>query len=178
MKKPATHPAKTLQIEKSLPEVADAILFIPALSSTYKLAKANLASQLYTFSAAANSNVYVDIGYRFVSELTTSVRVEVRRKKGTFEKDTDMSLANQHLSTVLNLLSDSLALEPGKKARLVSERSNERTSTAYGQSETKSKSLNKKGNEQPQNAPGKVVWYIVFILLAAILYGLYKYFKQ
>jgi hypothetical protein len=178
MTKPITNPIKTLQLEKSLQEVADAILFIPALSSTYKLANANPGRQLFTIIAAGHSNAYIDIAYRFVGELTTSVRVEVRRKRGMFERDADVSLANQHLNTVLNLLSDSLRLEPSKRSRFVSERTNERTATAHSKSQAKIKWLSKAGPEEQQNVSGKWVMYsVLFLLFAVVLYGLYRYFK-
>jgi hypothetical protein len=111
MSSPVSILSKTLQIDKPSADVIEAIAFIPALSAKYKIANANYEQQLYTLSGdeLSGDGVYIEICCTSNKQKPTEVTLAVRRKSGSFEKSSEVSLANQHIDTVLNLLSDSLA---------------------------------------------------------------------
>lgn len=177
MSRPISNPSKTLQFEKSTSEVTDAIVFIPALSTKYKLVNANPVGQTYTLSGAERSSagVYIDIGCSLIRQNKIAVTLTVRRKDGSFEKSSEVLMANQHIDTVSRLLSDSLALEPNKKSRLVSARTNERTVDEHlSEQATFGKEIWRR--KQSFFNPKKAISYIfLFLLLAVVLYLLYHY---
>lgn len=177
MSSPIANPTNTLVVNKSAADVNAAIAFIPALSSKYKLVNADPAQQRYTFSREepSGAGVYIDIRYSANSENKTELTLAVRKKTGAFEKSRDVAKANRHLHTLVNLLSDSLRLEPGQKARLLSTKTNERTAGEHRRVQAlKETTFSKKEQAffRRKNLPALL---ICFFLLAALLYGWYRY---
>jgi len=181
MSSPISNPTKTLQIDKSSSEVNEAIVFIPALSAKYKMATANPEQQMYTFSGAelASDGAYIDICCSSTTANKTDVRLEVRRTTGLFDNSRDASLAIQHLNTLSNLLSDSLALDPSKKSRLLSLETNKTTAGEHRLAQAMANNVNKEGEETQATASmRRMLFYVVsVVLLIALLYGLYRYFQ-
>jgi hypothetical protein len=180
MSSPISNPTKTLQIDKSSSEVNEAIVFIPALSAKYKIATANPEQQMYTLSGAelASDGAYIDICCSSTTANKTDVRLEVRRTTGLFDSR-DASLAIQHLNTLSNLLSDSLALDPSKKSRLLSLETNKTTAGEHRLSQAMANNVHKEREETQATAFMKqMLFYVVsVVLLIAVLYGLYWYFQ-
>jgi hypothetical protein len=179
---PISNFTKTLQINKPSSDVNDAIAFIPALSSKYKLVKANPTLQMYTLSGSelSSGNAYIDISCSTMNKNKTGVKLEVRRKTGSFYKSSEVSLGNQHIDTVLSLLSDSLTLDPSEKSRLLSEWTNEKTAGEHRTTQAITEAKKKTGEKrQTTYITKKTQFYFVFSLLfCAVLYGLYRYFRQ
>lgn len=101
------------------------------------------------------------------------------RKIGSTEKSSDASIINQHFDTVLNLLSDSLALDPSVKSRLLSTRANEKSTGEHRLSQAKAEAAKVVWKEkQPTSFTKQSPIYIgLAVLLIAVLYGLYRYFQ-
>lgn len=176
----SAHPKKTVLIERPSFEVNEAIAFIPALSRKYKITKANPSLQAYTLSGAelSNTGAYIDIHCTSVSAASTGITLEVRRKKGEFENSTEVSMANQHIDTVLNLLSDGLALEPSKKSRLLSEQANKKSTFEYSTAKaTAQKQL--PDVKLPATFPKRLIAaFIAAITVLVVLFFLLRYFLQ
>ncbi len=170
-----------MQIDKSSAEVNEAIAFIPALSAKYKIASADPEQQMYTLSGAelANDGAYIDICCSSTTVHKTAVRLEVRRTTGLFDNSHDALLANQHINTLSNLLSDSLALDPSEKSRLLSSKTNSKTASEHRLSQAIADHEKMKREEKQATAfTRKVLVYVVsVVLLVAVLYGLYRYFR-
>lgn len=170
------NPTNTLLFDKPSFDVNEAIAFIPALSSKYKLVSADPALQLYTLSGRETSSngVYIDIRYASNHENKTEVTLAVRRKTGSFEKSSDVTMANQHLDTLVNLLSDSLRLAPDNKSRLRSTKTNERSAGEHRTAHafTKNLLLNEK---QSFFSRKNIPVFLIFLLLFAVgLFLLYN----
>jgi hypothetical protein len=180
MSNPISTPTNTLLIDKPSADVNEAIAFIPALSSKYKLANANPALQMYTFSGEESSSagVYIDVHCVLNKENMTEVTLAVRRKTGSFEKSSEVSMANQHLNTLVNLLSDSLRLEPDKKSRLLSTRTNELTAGEDRAERAMAKMQTWKERNTFFNEQKWLVYLVSFLLLATVLYVLYRYYRH
>jgi hypothetical protein len=116
-----TNPTKTLQLEKPVTEVRDALRFIPQLSTKYQLVRENRALSLSTFEADEpfSAGVFIDLRYTKLSETQTTLQVEVYRKVGTFNANHKIVQAHEHIANMLSLLSESMALDAGERARLL-----------------------------------------------------------
>lgn len=161
-----------MQIERPLAQIIEAIGFIPALSRKYTFAKADPALHVYTLSGSEplTAGAYVDIHCSAAGESGTGVTLEVRRKKGAFAKSREVSLANQHIDTVFNLLSDSLALEPSKRSRLLSEQTNTKTAGEYRTSQAKAGTQEQDEEEkQPSTSLKRMTLSIALLAALAVL---------
>lgn len=179
MSRPISNPTKTLHLEQSSSEVNEAIAFIPALSAKYKLVNADPALQVYTLSGAERSSagVYIDIGCSLSKPAATAVTLTVRRKDGWFEKGSEVSMANQHMDTVFHLLSDSLALSPNNKSRLLSARTNEQTVGEHCSEQATIKKKGWRGNGSFFNRKKAIRYVVLALLLMIVFYVLYRLFS-
>lgn len=180
MSNPISHRTKTLEVDKTSSEVNEAIVFIPALSTKYKLTKAGPAQQMYTLSGEepSTSGAYIDIYFSSIRKNTTEIKIVVRSKTDSSKKSRDVSLANQHIDTVFNLLTDSLALDPSEKSRLFSTSQNKKTVDEHHRAEAKTEAV-KDWNEKKAKPLLRLVLtrVVLLALLAAMLYSLYRYIK-
>lgn len=181
MSHPISNPTTTLQVAKPSSEVNEAITFIPALSTKYKLTKTGPAQQMYTLSGdePSASGAYIDISFSSVRKNITEIKIVVRRKTDSYKNSRNVSVANQHIDTVLNLLTDSLALDPSEKSRLVSATENKKSVDEHHRSQAiteAAKDMSEKKQAKPLFSQ-VLIKVALFVLLAAVLYGLYWIIK-
>jgi hypothetical protein len=180
MSNPVSNSSKTLQLDKSLSEIKEAISFIPALSAKYKIATADPEHQMYTLSGSElfSNGFYIDINYSSNKQSRTVVTLAARRLS-SIEKSSDASLVNQHFDTVFNLLSDSLALDPSEKSRLLSTRANEKSAGEHYLSQVRSKAAKVDGEEKQSTTINRqgLIYVVLAVLLIAVLYWCYRYFQ-
>jgi hypothetical protein len=180
MSNPVLSPSKTLQLDRSPTEIKEAIAFIPALSAKYKIATADPKQQMFTLYGAelSGNEFYIDISYSSDKHSRTVVTLKAR-KSSSIEKSSDVSMINQHFDTVFNLLSDSLALEPSAKSRLLSTTANEKSAGEHHLSQATAEAAKKVfEEEQATTSTRQLLIYVVStVLLIAVLYGLYRYFQ-
>jgi len=179
------NPKKSFQIEKPVAEVKQAIEHLLLFTTKYKLFKANPALNQYTFEASEflSLGVYIDINYFTVTDLRTEVTVEIRRKIGSFDQSHEVSLANTHLATITDLISESISTDPNlRNAKIEQIEADKR-----GREEAikqKIEDNKRKAEEDRQNNPvwfwTKQVFIIAFsiALFAGTIYLLYKFFTR
>jgi hypothetical protein len=104
------NPQKSFQIEKSTSEVNEALKNLCLYTKEYKIFKENELLSLYIYEASEflSLGVYIDVNFSSASENKTEVKIEVRRKVGTFNQSFEVTQANQHLIKIADLLSLSL----------------------------------------------------------------------
>jgi hypothetical protein len=104
------NPQKSFQIEKSTLEINEALKNLCLYTKEYKIFKENELLSLFIYEASEflSIGVYIDVNFSSVSENKTEVKIEVRRKVGTFNQSFEVTQANQHLIKIAELLSLSL----------------------------------------------------------------------
>jgi hypothetical protein len=157
------NPKKTLTVNFDISKVADSIQAIPSLEKTYKLTKGNEAFNIYTLEAAEflSLGIFADFSLNEIAEGKTEITLELRRKIGSFDESYEVSKANQHIDTLMDLLSKAIVMGPDDLAKLKEK------------SLAESKELQKIANKP---------WYMfTFLLVVATLiffpigvYGIYK----
>lgn len=104
------NPKKEITIQRSLLDVANAIEGVPLLHPKYKLTKKDdiLNIVILETTEFLSIGAIIDIDYRTSAELSTVLKVEVRRKIGSFNQPHEVALANQHIAKVLELVSEGI----------------------------------------------------------------------
>jgi hypothetical protein len=100
------NPKKVLTMDFALDKVKVGVERISWLSSSHKFTKGNPGNNQYTFEAGEflSLGVYIDINLLPVSERKTDLIIEVRRKVGPFEQPYEITYANYHLETIVDLI--------------------------------------------------------------------------
>jgi hypothetical protein len=157
------NPKKTFQIDRRAEDVNTALENLNLYTKVYKLNKANPLLKLYTFEATETLSlgVYIDITFAKISDTTTDVTIEVRRKIGSFDKSYEVSNANTHISSLSELLTTSLTNDPTeKRAEYDAKQSLRQQQLAE---------IKRKNAEEKENHPVK---YFLKQLIGAIILGL------
>ena len=157
------NPKKTVTVNFSINKIADAIQAIPSLDKTYQLTKGNEAFKIFTLEAAEflSLGIFADFSLNEVSEGKTEITLELRRKIGSFDESYEVSKANRHIDTLMDILSRAIMM------------SGDEIKTLKEKSLVESQKLQKIANKP---------WYMfTFILIVATffifpvgLYGIYK----
>jgi hypothetical protein len=74
------------------------------------LVKSTPSFNLFTFHSFEflSAGVYIDVSLSSITENKTEIDLEARRANGSFDKSHEISLANEHLATITDLLAGSL----------------------------------------------------------------------
>jgi len=107
------NPKKSLVIDFSIDKLKSTIEYVTVLNNTYKLNSKNDILNTYTFEAMEflSLGIYADISFSKQDEGRTEVTIEIRRKVGAFDQAHEVSKANEHISTLFNLLSHCVVLD-------------------------------------------------------------------
>lgn len=108
------NPQKKFQIDRTTAETKFAIEHIYLYTSNYKLYKSNELLGIYTFESYEflSLGVYIDVTINALSENRTDITIEIRRKIGSFDKSHEITLANDHIVNISDLISHSLMTNP------------------------------------------------------------------
>ena len=106
------NPKKSFQVEKPSTEIQQAVEHLTLFTKEYKLFKANPILNQYIFEASEflSLGVYIEISCFTITELRTEVIIEVKRKIGAFDQRHEISLANKHLTTITDLITESISI--------------------------------------------------------------------
>ena len=104
------NPQKKLIIDFSIEQVKHGVSHLHLVNSNYKLSKTNEVFNQYTFEALEflSLGVFIDINLSSISEKKTEISIEVRRKVGTFNQSHEVTNANNHIQTIIEMLSKSI----------------------------------------------------------------------
>jgi len=104
------NPKKNIKVDYSLADVTQAVEHLPLLTARYKLVKSTPAFNLFTFHSFEflSAGVYIDVFLSSITETKTEIDLEVGKANGSFDKSHEISLANDHLATITDLLTESL----------------------------------------------------------------------
>lgn len=104
------NPKKEITIQRNLIEVSNAVEGINLLHPKYKLTKKDDVLNIVTLETTEFLSIgaIIDVDYRRYSETATVLTVEVRRKIGSFNQPHEITLANQHIAKILDLVSEGL----------------------------------------------------------------------
>jgi hypothetical protein len=104
------NPKKNLIIDFPIEQVKHGVSHLHLVNSNYKLTKSNEVFNQYTFEALEflSLGVYIDINLSSVSEKKTDVSIEIRRKVGTFNQSHEVTNANNHIQSIIEMLSKSI----------------------------------------------------------------------
>jgi hypothetical protein len=114
------NPKKSLTVQFPFDDVKEGVKYIGDIHSKYVLTSKNDVLNIYTFSAleTLSLGVYIDIAIVKLSDNTTQVDIEVRRKMGAFDQGYEVTKANTHLQNVVNILSSFLGMSDEQKKPL------------------------------------------------------------
>ena len=124
------NPKKNLTIDFPLERVKIGVERLSHISNKYKFTKSNPVFNQYTFEATEflSLGVYIDINLSTVSESKTEIIIEIRRKIGTFNQAHEVTKANQHLQSIIDLISQGIVMTDidfNELQRKVNEKKNE-----------------------------------------------------
>jgi ABC-type enterochelin transport system substrate-binding protein len=179
------NPKKSFQVEKPVAEIKQAIEHLTLFTTKYKLFKANPTLNQYTFEASEflSLGVYIDISYFTIADSRTEVTIEIRRKIGSFDKSHEVSLANTHLTTITDLISESISTDPAERLAKLEQIEADKK---HKEDELKEKIEENKRKAQEEKENNPLLYYTkqtVLILLSIGLIGgtifmLYKFFTK
>lgn len=107
------NPKKSLTIDFPIEQVKKGVNNLYLIDNKYKFTSANEVFNQYTFEALEllSLGVFIDINLTNVSENKTEITIEVRRKIGTFNQSHEVTKANNHIQSVIEILSKSIILD-------------------------------------------------------------------
>lgn len=177
------NPKKSLSVSYNLDYTKLAIEHLVLFNNKYKLFKTDsiLNKCIYDTTEFLSLGVYIDISSVFINENTTQITIEIRRKIGSFDQSHEVTLANNHISNIENLISQSLGMKEGdriqKMKEITDEIENKEKEHQRKIEENKEKDRLEKENE-PVLYYGKQFFLILATLglIGGFLYMCYKLF--
>jgi len=179
------NPKKTFQVEKPISEVRQAIEHLPLFTTKYKLFKSNPVLNQFTFDTTEflSLGVYIDMNCFSLTDNRTEVSMEVRRKVGSFDQSHEVSLANTHISTLTDLISESISTNPNERLKRIDQIETNKRNKVETQKQ-KLEGAKRKAEEERQNNP--VLYYTkqalmiaaTLALLGGMVYMFYKFVLQ
>jgi hypothetical protein len=118
------NPTRSFQIQKPFEEIYEALLHLNLFTSKYNLYKENRVLQQVSFDVAEflSAGAYIDVNLHSISENSTQVQLEVRRKMGTFNQPHEVSLANRHIEDLSEVISKSISSGKDGRQQLIQEK--------------------------------------------------------
>lgn len=101
------NPKKEISINQPIDIIANAIKKISFYNNKYSLINEDALLQQYKFSASEflSLGVIILIDLDNVSDEKTKIQIEIQRAVGTFNQSHEVTLANNHISTILESIS-------------------------------------------------------------------------
>jgi len=101
------NPKKEISINQPIDTIANAIRKISLYNNKYSLINEDALLQQYKFSATEflSLGVVILIDLDNISDDKTKIQIEIQRAVGTFNQAHEVTLANKHISTILESIS-------------------------------------------------------------------------
>jgi hypothetical protein len=111
------NPKKSVTIQFPFDDVKEGVKYIADMFPKYSLFNSNEVMNIYTFSATETLSVgvYIDVAIVKVSDATTQLDIEVRRKIGAFDSMHEVHHGNTHIQNVITLVSNFLGYSDAQK---------------------------------------------------------------
>ena len=111
------NPKKSLTVEFPFDDVKEGVKYIGDMFPSYSLFKSNDIMHMYTFSATESLSVgvYIDVAVVKLTDTTTQIDIEIRRKIGAFDSMHEVHHGNTHIQNVITLVSNFLGYSDANK---------------------------------------------------------------
>lgn len=111
------NPKKSVTVQFPFDDVKEGVKYIPDMFPTYSLFKSNDVMNIYTFSATETLSVgvYIDVAVIKLTDTTTQLDIEIRRKIGAFDSMHEVHYGNTHIQNVITLVSNFLGYSDAQK---------------------------------------------------------------
>ena len=111
------NPKKTVTIQHPFDDVLEGVKHIPDMRNDYTVFAKNEVLNIYTFAATEflSVGVYIDVAVVKLSDTTTQLDIEIRRKIGAFDTMAEIHNANIHLQNMITLVSNFLSYSDNHK---------------------------------------------------------------
>lgn len=178
------NPKKDFQIHKDLETVKESVKNVQLINTKYKLFKSDDILNIYTYETFEflSLGALIIITLVEVSENKTNVNLEVQRKIGTFNQSHEVSLANQHISKLTELISESLQTDKevmNEKKKAVEIKANEQK-RKQEELEQELKDLKKMKEINPIAYYGRhiLIWASLIAFFGLIAFLLFKLYSK
>jgi hypothetical protein len=106
------NPKKSLTVDFPIEQVKKGVNNLYLIGNKYKFTSSNEVFNQYTFEALEllSLGVFIDINLTSINENRTEITIEIRRKIGTFDQSHEVTKANNHIQSVIEILSKSIIL--------------------------------------------------------------------
>jgi len=178
------NPKKTLQINKNVEDVRQAIEHLPLFTDKYSLIKNNPIINQFTFSASEflSIGVYIEVNYNSVEENKTEITIEVIRKVGSFNQSHEITNANHHLIKIVELITQSLETEIGARLDLTIQKEKEikekeDTLTKIREENKEKARLQKEKNPFAYYTKQTLFLLLTLAIVVCLFYGFYVFLR-
>lgn len=156
------NPTKTIKINFSLSETRKAVKNIARLNSKFKKENFNDAIETYKFSTyeVLSLGAYIDISLSEIDKNKTEITITVSRKIGAFDKPVEVSLANDHIEKICEIISFAVNKSDEELEAIIS------------------KSVQENKNRNNKNKKNALIFYSIFIVIALIFFIYINYFHK
>ena len=119
-----SNPKKSLVIDFPIEKLKSTVEFISLLNPKYKFNSKNEVFNSFTFEALEflSLGIFADISFSKMEESRTEISIEIRRKIGAFDQAHEVSKANDHISTLFELISKCIVLSESEIKELESKK--------------------------------------------------------
>ena len=116
-----SNPTKSLQVDFPLNYTYYAAMHIGLFDTSFIHNSHNdiLKSMVFSKYELASMGVYIDIQVSSITENKTQINIEVRRKYGSFDETYEVTNANRHIQSVMELISKSLSTSESTRNAII-----------------------------------------------------------
>lgn len=160
------NPKKDFNIPNSIENIVDVIDGVELFSQKYRIVKKNTIINVFTFESFEflSIGVYIDITLKKIDDNNTNCEIEIRRKVGTFNQSHEITLANEHIHKISELITQSIN-NPDEVQKLLVKKENE-----IMQKKLAVENHNKKIKEEIENNPFNYYLRLFLIFSTVILF--------
>ena len=114
------NPKKSVTVQFPFDDVKEGVKYIPDMFPSYSLFNLNDVMNIYTFSATETLSVgvYIDVAVVKLTDATTQIDIEIRRKIGAFDSMHEVHHGNTHIQNIVTLVSNFLGYTDEQKQTL------------------------------------------------------------
>ena len=107
------NPTRSFIVDFKLEEVKGKLRHLHIISSKYTIERDNdiINHIVIGVREFLSLGVYIDIHLERHSEHSTNIKIEVRRKVGSFNESHEITYANQHIESVIGMMSSLLSMD-------------------------------------------------------------------
>lgn len=169
------NPKKSFQIDKKPEDVASAVENLVLYTDKYKLFKKNDLLKLFTFEASEflSLGVYIDVNLSSVDANRTEVTIEVKRKVGTFNQTHEVSLANDHIVKITELISHSLIADPSIRLKEIEDQKQRKEDARREELRRQGEWIEKNPTLYKLKIAG--MWAFIIVVFGGIIYSFYYF---